>query len=277
MRVALPTHPTREHRLQKVRGHITHSVVCGADGAESIVLLHGWGSSSAVWSGVSGFLAGSGYRVHALDFPGFGRSPEPPEPWSTYLYAEQLAGFIELNRAAPAILIGHSFGGRVAIVCASQHPELVSSLILVASAGVRTRRTERIHPWLLGVARPIRTLTSGVPVLGDALARFREWVYERIGSVDYLNASGVMRKTLSVVVNEDLRELARTIRIPTVLIWGDRDAETPLEQGRILHEAIPGSSLVILPGAGHYCFVDDFAGWSSAVRTFLGERDTSPS
>src|SRR5713226_1356976 len=106
---------------------------------QPIVLLHGWGGQVASFGRIPTILA-ERCRVVAVDLPGFGQTPLAERPWGTADYAECIAALVDRLRLAPCTLLGHSFGGQIAIALAATYPELVGKLILVDSAGIRSRR-----------------------------------------------------------------------------------------------------------------------------------------
>ena len=92
--------------------------------------------------------------------------------------------------------------------------------------------------------------------------------YKRFGSADYKAADGIVRNILVKVVNEDLTHLFSNIGVPTLLVWGERDGDTPLYMGKIMNEKITNSKLVVLDG-GHYSYLDDSINFKKAVLDFL--------
>ncbi|MCR3956001.1 MAG: alpha/beta hydrolase, partial [Gudongella sp.] len=96
-----------------------------------------------------------------------------------------------------------------------------------------------------------------------------EKLYRKFGSDDYQNSSGVMRKILVRVVNENLKPILRDIKAPTLLIWGDRDDATPLYMGQIMEKEIKDSGLVVFEGAGHYSYLDDYVRFTRVMEAFF--------
>ena len=137
-------------------------------------------------------------------------------------------------------MVGHSFGGRVAIKLAATRPELVQGLVLVNSAGIRPRASLRRA---LAVWRYKRAKRQGRSV-------------SAFGSDDYKRLSGAMRSTFVAVVNEDVRGVLGCVKCPTLVITGDRDRETPPWMARIIARKIKGARLVELKGAGHFSYLD---------------------
>jgi len=233
-----------------------------------IFLLHGWGANLTVFAGFVDTLA-SAYTVVSMDFPGCGSTDEPPEPWGMDEYAAFTSHFIASFSADEVILLGHSHGGRVAIRLATDTglPFRVTKMILVDSAGILPKRSvayhARVRAYKLGKAvvqwKPVTALFP------EAL----EHLQKTMGSTDYADASPVMRTTMVKVVNADLEPLLGSITAETLLIWGENDTFTPLSDGKTMEKAIPGSGLVVLPGAGHYSFLDQPYTFRKVLESFL--------
>ncbi len=232
---------------------------------DPVVLLHGWGASSQSLAGVAACLAPI-YRVLSVDLPGFGWSQAPPAAWGVADYAEHVRRLLDEVRIARAALLGHSFGGRIAVRLASSHPERVGRLILVASAGVRPRRGPRYY-LRVGIAKALRRLMV-LPGLEGVGSRLLSRWQAKVGSRDYL-AAGRLRPTLVKVVNEDLTPALGLIQAPTLLMWGDRDQEVRRPAMEIMAARIPGARLRVWAGAGHFPFQDAPETFCQAVREFL--------
>jgi pimeloyl-ACP methyl ester carboxylesterase len=230
-----------------------------------VVLLHGWGASSQSLAPLCGALANV-FRVLAVDLPGFGWSPAPPTAWGTPEYTghvERLMQAMGMDRAA---LVGHSFGGRIAIRLAAGHPARVSRLVLVASAGIRPRRRSGYYV-RVAAAKLVKRVFS-LPVWGATGQRIISKVSGRMGSRDY-RAAGQMRPTLVKVVNEDLTRMLPAIQAPTLILWGDRDQEVSRGAMETMAARIPGSRLVVFGGAGHFPFLDAPEEFGRTVTAFL--------
>lgn len=219
---------------------------------QPILLLHGWGTQLESLAPVTNHLAAQ-RKVYALDFPGFGASEFPPVDWSVGDYAGWLAQFIEKFNLDSFDLLGHSFGGRVAIKYSSTCPEKVKQLILVDSAGVRQYEMRPRFRFYRLVAK------AGRPVLGllpePARKRVQWRMYRAIGSTDYLTA-GRLRGTYSKVISEDLEPFLPLVKARTLLVWGEQDQATPLADAQVMASKIPDNRLVVIPHAGHYPFLD---------------------
>ena len=228
-----------------------------------LLLLHGWGTSLDTFGATAADL-GRFFRVTAFDFPGHGESDLPPATWRVDDFVGlTLELMAELGIERPAI-IGHSFGGRVAIKLAAAHPDAVERLVLVDAAGVPPRRTLR---------RVMRRAASRFAnALGRRLGRpgqaLRGAIVRRIASPDYLNA-GPLRDTFLAIVKEDLRPALTAIKCPTLLVWGESDDDTPLADARTMEKLIPDARLLVLKNAGHFSYLDQYGRFRLAVIPFL--------
>jgi pimeloyl-ACP methyl ester carboxylesterase len=210
-----------------------------------LVWAHGWGHTHENLVP----LARAMQRVAPsclLDLPGFGASPAPAEPWGTADYADAIAQWLAVATKAPPVWIGHSFGARVGLQLAARHPEQVGGLFLIAAAGLQRQRplSERAR---LAARRWAFRLVRRITPDGPARERLRT----RFGSADYQRA-GPLRPILVKAVNEDLTEVARAVRCPTMLVYGAEDRETPPELGSRFNALIPKSRLVVLRGFDHW-------------------------
>ena len=213
-------------------------------GRPHLVWGHGWGQSAAALVSLAETLKPFGYSS-LVDFPGFGRTPKPPDSWGTAEYADGVAEWLRSLPEQRIIWAGHSFGGRVGLQLAARHPELVAGMVLIASAGLKRQRSfnEKIRFAVRRTTfKTARRFVSEGPQL-DALRK-------RFGSSDYQSA-GALRPIFVRVVGEDLTDVARAVRCPTLLIYGTNDTETPPEMGERLQQLIPGSEFALLEGFNH--------------------------
>jgi pimeloyl-ACP methyl ester carboxylesterase len=252
---ALSTHTTT------VLGLRTRYLVRG-EGAP-VLVLHGWGASiEAVVPIVTGLQAVA--KVFALDLPGFGESDMPPRAWGVEEYQEFVAAFMDALSIDSPTIVGHSNGGRIAIRMASTEPRRAARLVLVDAAGIRPKRTLRWYR-RVGMAKVGKYAARFLGAPGE---RLRELLVGRAASTDYA-AAGPMRPTLVRLVNADLRPHMPAIGVPTLLVWGSRDTDTPLSAAREMEKLIPDAGLVVLEGAGHYSYLDQPARFARIVSHFI--------
>lgn len=207
-----------------------------------VLALHGWGRRGSDFkkclAGVPGI---------ALDLPGFGSSPPPSGVVGAEGYADIVAEVLgEFDE--PPVLVGHSFGGRVAVCLAAKHPDRVGPLLLT---GVPLMRRVPVAKPALGF-RIVRSLNR-IGIVSDERMEVEK---RRRGSADYRAATGVMRDILVRVVNEEYPDQLRSIRSEVSLLWGERDADVPVEIAlrarEILEETGGPVAIEILEGVGHH-------------------------
>ena len=251
---------------QQVR-YVRRKAPAAPAGDLPIVVLHGWGAHIEAVAPILAALDGAADLI-ALDLPGFGESEPPPEAWDTDAYARFVLDFLDHVEVPRAHLIGHSHGGRVSIAIAADHPERVGRLMLVDAAGIPPKRG-----WRYRRRVAVAKLGRVVAKLGGAPGRrLQERMRARVASRDYLEASEAMRGTFRAVIAADLRERLTRIGAPTLLVWGERDEETPLWMGQRMEELIPDAGLVVLDGAGHYSYADSPGRFGAVARRFLLEQ-----
>ncbi len=230
----------------------------GSGEVPRVLALHGWGRDRTDFDAVL-----AGWDAVALDLPGFGVSPPPPEAWTPGDYAERAVAPVLGELPEPVIVVGHSFGGRVAVhLAAGAAADRVAGLVLV---GVP----------LLRLAAP------GKPSLRYRLLRAAhraglfsdermEAARRRHGSRDYRTASPLMRQVLVRAVNETYEEQLGRLAWPTELLWGEDDAEVPVAVAAAAAAAAPPARLTIVPGAGHLLPVTHPAEVRAAVERVAG-------
>ena len=206
----------------------------------TVLALPGWMRSRSDFREVL-----DGLDALALDLPGFGgASPAPAEPAGAGGYAELVAPALDAC-AERVVVIGHSFGGRVAVNLAALRPERIAALVLT------------------GVPRLVAPAQVPTPSAGSRVVRWlhrrgvvsderREAIRRRRGSDDYRNATGVMRDVLVIAVNENYEAVLPRVTCPVELVWGDDDTAAPLAVAEAAVSRFGGeATLTIVPGAGH--------------------------
>lgn len=237
---------------------------------EIVLLLHGWGANVTLYAGIIGVLARS-HRVIALDMPGFGKTPEPPEAWCVDDYVDFVVRFVASFRVSKLSVVVHSFGGRVFFKMNAREklPFVIERAVLIDSAGILPKKSFRkkmsLRCYKIGRAvMSTKVLHFLYPDAVDDMRRKR-------GSADYNNATPIMRATLVKVVNEDLEPLMHLVKCPTLLIWGDQDTAAPLSDAKRMEELIPDAGLVVCEGAGHFSFAEQAPKVHGALAAFFAE------
>lgn len=238
---------------------------CLGEGPQAVIVMHGWGCKAATVQILADAASASGTTVYNLDLLGFGDSQEPPAHWGVYDYAHFIEKFADTLGISRPVLIGHSYGGRIAIVYASERP--VEKVILVDAAGIKPRRSLRYYlkVYAFKAAKHILPL-----ILGRRRGeRIIDSMRGKSGSADYKAASPVMRRIMSTSVNQDLKHLMPSIKAPTLLIWGENDTATPLRDARTMEKLIPDAGLVLYEGCGHYSFLERPGQTAAVIKSFL--------
>ena len=242
-----------------IQGIDLHYEVYG-DSGRPVVLLHGWGQNTEMMAFIGEYLK-SHFIVYNLDFPGFGQSKEPPEPWGSEDYCEFLRAFLTEMKVEDPIFIAHSFGCRVALQYAYRYK--VHRMVLTGAAGIRDKRGieyyAKVYSYKLG-----KKILSLKP-----FEKYRDSLSKNAGSEDYKNASGVMRGTLVKVVNEDLTDILPYINVETLLVFGEYDEMTPVEKGRHMEKLMPDAALVIFEKDDHFAYINEAARFNLVLDAFL--------
>lgn len=223
-----------------------------------LVILPGWMRTSTEWLTIAETFKDT-HTVVIIDFPGFGLTSKPIVDWDTYDYARFTEDFLKKLGIHNCTLLGHSFGGRVAVVLAST-TDIVEKLILVDSAGLKTTSgIADIKKLAVSMVRPLKRF---LPEKTQLRLRFL------IGSNDYANA-GEMRGTLAKVVRQTMDHLLKKISVPTLIVWGDKDDQVSITQTKILKKGIPHSLVRIVWGSGHSPHTEKPAKFVEIVKEFL--------
>ena len=247
-----------------IKGLNINSESTGTKCGKDVILLHGWGSNMNLFKSLANELQ-INFHIHNLDFPGFGDSEAPDSVWGVEEYTTFIESYVDQCNISNPIIIGHSFGGRVAIVYASRNP--TNKLILIDSAGVKPKRPLKYYCkiYTFKLYKRLLPLFAGKARAEKLIEQYRS----SAGSSDYSSAQGVMRNILIKVVNEDLKHLMPKIDSPTLLIWGENDTATPVKDAKIMERLIKNSGLVVLKNSGHFSFLDKAYDVNIIIDNFL--------
>jgi pimeloyl-ACP methyl ester carboxylesterase len=246
-----------------------------------LVLLHGWPLDSREWRRQLDGLSNE-FRVVAWDAPGAGRSSDPPEAARLQDWAGWLAAFIEVLGLAPAHVAGLSFGGGLALALFNEHPEVVRSLTLISGyAGwggslspeevdarlELTVRNSRL-PAAEWAPALIETLVpeGSSPALADELVTMLDDFHP-----------GATRTALRAFAEADLSGMLTSIDVPALVLAGELDVRAPRAVWEPIHEGIPHSRLVLVPGVGHMVDMQAPERCNAEIRSFLREVESRPS
>lgn len=272
----------------KIKGlDISYKII--GEGKTPVVVLHGWGVSSDkyVTTAEEILKKDGGYRFYIPDLPGFGKSEEPKEDWKIDDYADFAKEFVDKVARREAgfelvkniiegsirnngqvfkrdgkkiIMIAHSFGGHIAIKYAGRHPDDIERLVLTGAAGIKHPLTKRQE--LSSKLSRAGKKAFSLPIFRGAEKYAKKVLYRIAGEKDYASASPRMKEVMKNAIAEDIVPYLGDIKAPTLIIWGENDNSTPLADGELMHQKIPGSKLSVIAGANHsavYYKAEEFA------------------
>lgn len=230
---------------------------------DAVILLHGWGQNMQMMSEIEKHLQSS-YCVYNLDFPGFGESDSPNVAWSVMDYVVFLEDFVQKNEIQDPILIGHSFGCRVAIRYAARNS--VKKMILTGAAGLLPKRGVEYYlkTNIYKIGKNILKLTGNQKKLAELQARS--------GSEDYRNASGTMKATFVKVVNDNVASVLEEVTCPVLLVFGSEDTATPVWMGKYMEAHMKNAGLAIIEGDDHFAYWHQPERFNRIVDIFFNSR-----
>lgn len=226
-----------------------HSNLTIKGSGQGVILLHGWGQNAYMMKFIQDHLSDR-FCVMNLDLPGFGDCDEPKTVWRTQDYADYIHTLVVQYHMESPILIAHSFGARIAFRYALTYS--VKKMILTGAAGIKKHYTWdyylRIYAYKLLKKMKIKA---------------------NLGSSDYQNASEVMKGVLVSAVNEDISSELSKIDVETLLIWGEKDEETPLWMGKQMEKDMQNAALVVLEKENHFAYFHQSFRFLRIVDAFL--------
>lgn len=238
-----------------------------------LLILHGWGSESKVMLPIANSLADI-RTCYLLDLPGFGQSAEPPVAWSVDDYTDAVEAFIQTHFKNEKLdLFVHSFGARVAIKLLNRDhaTSTFDKIIFTGAAGLKPKR-KLIYYLRKYSAKALKLpfVLLPNPLRDKGLNRLRKSaLWKKLGSSDYQQLTGNMRETFVKTVTEFLDPFIPTIEHEILLLWGENDQSTPLDQAKRLDKALKQSALITINDAGHYAFLEKPSEFISIMRAYL--------
>lgn len=232
-----------------------HYTFVNNNSQKTLVFLHGWGQNIEMMMPVAKPFMQS-ENVLILDLPGFGKSGEPKTVWSLSDYASMVQALLDKLELKNPIVIGHSFGGKVALFYASMYK--TEKLVLLAS------------PYKVAISK----VSFKVKILKKLaklpfLKKLAEKLKKNMGSTDYKNASPKMRSILVKHINTDATEICKQVKCPTLLIWGTKDTAVPLGDAYEMNKLISNSAVIEYPEKTHYAYLEDVNRTISILKSFI--------
>lgn len=237
-------------RTTTVEGMRVHYYVAGKVKGPVVVLVHGLGGRAEDWANLSPYLVRAGFRVYMPDLPGYGQSAKPADfSYSVQDEANVVVGFLDAMGLKQVDLGGWSMGGWIVQLVAAEHPERIRRLMLFDSAGIYARpkwNTNLFTPQNEAQVNELNTLlTPNAPKVPGFVAEDIVRISNRDGWV-------IQRAMASMLTGKDTTDaMLPKLAMPVLLIWGQKDEITPVDQGQTIHRLIPQSELDVIPDCGH--------------------------
>lgn len=233
----------------------------------TILILHGWATtlSGARYSELTTLLASDGYTVFAPDLPGFGKEKLQKPVMVLDDYVAFVDVFLKKEKLKKVVIIGHSFGGRIAAKFAATHPEKIEKLILTGAPLIKRKLSPKKQLAFL-IAKTGKAILAFFPKPMQDLSK--KLFYRSIGEWDYYKANE-LKATMQAIIREDLLPILPNIHAPTLVVWGENDTFVPLVDGKEIAKDIKHAKFVAIPGATHKLPYEYPLKFFQAVKTFL--------
>ena len=239
-----------ENHSVKVAGYRIHYLTQGPAEGPVVVLVHGLGGHSEEWLNLSAYLVKAGYRVYIPDLPGYGRSEKPANfSYSIHDEAEVVAGFLDALGLKQVDLGGWSMGGGIVQHVAFRHPERVRRLMLFASVGIKQTPVFDVRLFTPNTPAELDQLDALLMPNPPSVPGF---VARDILRISEKRAWVIHRALDSMSTGQDATDnILPQLKMPVLIVWGDKDYILPLSQGEAMHKLVPQSELDVFPGCGH--------------------------
>jgi len=208
-----------------------------------VIVLPGWGHTKEMWSEVCMLLNVSGVDIEVWDLPGFGKEPLVSESWSIPDYAVWVESKIKERGYSDVILLGHSFGGRIAAYIASNNPDWLKCVILYAAPGI-------YRPSIMVRSRSLfnRIFKNVLPE--SFVSKFRP---EELKDAEEKGLGKIFRRAVVF----DQTDRLPNIQVPTYILWGENDSESDISIGEEMQRLIPNSIMKVIDKAGHNIYLSN--------------------
>lgn len=244
--------------MQKVvAGILTNFGIANQNKSRTLLILHGWGQNASHWQNTLQNLPQDITGV-ALDLPAFGSTQPLSGLSGVSEYSDFVHAFIKKLHLKNVTLLGHSFGGQIAIDYSLRHPQDIHHLILVSPAFNR-QNSPSLKSRLNLFFKPLVVLFP---------SRIRYFILKRLSSDNYLKSNKTQRKVLNKILYQDYSSKIKSLTPTTSIIWGDKDTTIP-NDSKLLAEKIPSSKLYVIYNADHNPHLNASAKFLSTLNSIL--------
>ncbi|MGN1319497.1 MAG: alpha/beta fold hydrolase [Acutalibacteraceae bacterium] len=249
----------------EIKGLKTEYQIWG-NGDIKVLLLHGWAASFDTYRGIAEALSDR-CTLYAVNFPGCGDSQTMPTPWNLDDYCDFVLEFMSKMELVNPIIIGHSHGGRVTMKLTADGKVSPPKIVLLDAAGLIPKKSfkQKVRARNFKIIKKVLT----IPMLKGKTEGLLNKARAHYGSADYNAAPEVLRKTMVSLVNTDIRDILPNIKCPSLLIWGENDTATPLEDAKTIEKLIPDAGLCVIKGTGHFSFCEKPYEAHAILRSFI--------
>jgi pimeloyl-ACP methyl ester carboxylesterase len=233
----------------------------------TILFIHGWGDNKETFIDLYEIFKKT-YRLVSLDLPGFGKTENPKETFDLEKYANFISEFLaKIGVSELYTIIGHSNGGAIAIKAIGNEILYTKKLVLLASSGIRQNYSVKTKTVRI-IAKILKVPTYILPK--KTKNKLKKRVYNSLGSDMFIAEN--LQETFKKIVSEDISQLAKKIKCPTLLIYGSKDLATPPEFGKTFSRSISNSNIIILENSGHFVHHDDSEEVKRLICEFIDEK-----
>lgn len=248
----------------KVKDWNINYEVCGQ--GYPVIILHGWLTDLETMRPIADGLKDN-FKVYLIDVVGFGKSDLPEQPLNSNDFGDFLAELVRKLDAKNPILIGHSNGGRIIINAVGRGLVKPKKVVLIDSAGIVPKHSMNYYAKVgfVKCGKFVLNILPNVSVVKD----FKEKLLNSVGSSDYKASPVVLKETMKIIVNEDVKDLLPNIKAPTLLIWGTNDEATPLSDALLMEKLIPDAGLVKYIGGSHFAYLENIQNVNIVLNEFF--------
>lgn len=231
-----------------------------------ILILHGWNLDSSKYSNLTEQLRKYGFKVFVPDLPGFGKT-KIERTYNLSDYEDFVISYLKAKKLPKVNLIGHSFGGRISLRLSANHPDKINSLILTGVPGFKP--VTSFHTLSFLILAKLGRMIFRLPILSSGTQIARKYLYQAALSTDYYQTHLELKETFQNVVKEQLIDLMKIIKLPTLLIWGSDDKIVPLIVAKKMSKLISNAQLEVIPGARHGVIWTHYKVFAGKTNRFL--------
>lgn len=227
-----------------------------------ILILPGWGNTRETFANIINYFKNK-YTIYILDYPGFGKSKEIKNELTVHDYANLIKDFIQKNNIEKPIIIAHSFGGRITSILNTLIT--IKKIILIDVSGIKRFNLKvQIKKYIYKLLKIIIKL---LPIKNKKY--YLEKLFNNFSSPDYKNININMRNTFKNIIKEDLKKYYKNIKVETLILWGEKDIDTPLKDAYLLNKLIKNSGLVVFKDLPHYSYLYNPVKVNKIIEIFL--------